>query len=144
MSGATISNYLKNNSNVTLLRKSRTGLVIHFESEIDRLVYHLYEVKLVPFPAFYYLHSLHRQHPTDCNVVVVSTLYFITTRVHTTPNLHLSYTGAYSPRFLISILDILSGTSGQSVRLLRGKLQAFPSNRCSVGVASVQDNYPIY
>ena len=53
MSGATISNYLKNNSNVTLLRKSGTGLVIHFESEIDRLVYHLYEVKLVPVPAFY-------------------------------------------------------------------------------------------
>ena len=27
------------------LRKSGTVLVIHFESEIDRLVYHLYEVK---------------------------------------------------------------------------------------------------
>ena len=27
--------------------------MIHFESEIDRLVYHLYEVKQVPVPAFY-------------------------------------------------------------------------------------------
>ena len=35
------------------LRKSGTVLVTHFESEIDRLVYHLYEVKQVPVPAFY-------------------------------------------------------------------------------------------
>ena len=36
-------------------KKSGTVLVIHFESEIDRLVYHLYEVKQVPVPAFYWM-----------------------------------------------------------------------------------------
>lgn len=84
-----------------------------------------------------YLHSLHRQHLTDYNGLVINILYFITAHVHITPNLHLTYTGAYSPRFLISIPDILSGTSGQSVRLLRGKLQTFPSFWCSVSVALV-------
>jgi len=72
------------------------------------------------------LHSLHRQHLNGYNTLVISILYFVATYVYITPNLHLTYTGAYSPRFFINIPDILSEASGQSVRLLRGKCPTTP------------------
>ena len=84
-------------------------------------------------PSSLYLHSLHRQHLTDYNTLVISILYFITTHIHTTPNLHLSYTGAYSPRFFIYVPDIcpdppdrVSDYSVVSVRLFRGKCPTTP------------------